>query len=329
VWYQRNGVESINSVGAALGPADWFEAQSQFLNDHILLRLHFPSGRATDAWWILDTGSTHNLIDERYAQALQPKQIGLIEDVNKQGFKFRSLDVEQAQLLGSSGPVPMDRGSVPVPMDRGSVPVPMHRVGALDLSKLGRAITQGNGENVVGVVGYPFLSNYLVVLDFRSQRVWLKHASAVDGLEMPPGGSRYRPLLMRAGMNNHRLLVLPLRLEPDRQAGRWSLDTGSNISIVTHEYAVQHGIQPSAHTAQGPGKRAQLINRQVQVEPRTFDVQFGEAGGHGPRLESQTIYVPNQPFAEAVAGLDGNLGVNLLKPFRVLIDYAHRAVLID
>jgi len=293
----------------------WFALDSRFINDHILIKVDVPG--VGNTWWMLDTGSTHNLIDKRYARNATSR--GRIRDVNRKDFTFESVDLPTARLAGEGrelGPL-----------------LELRNTGALDLKTLARAVTRTpwrreqldgveerlDAGDIVGVVGFPFLRQWVVSVDFPRQRVWIRAHS--DAPMPPPGPSHHAPLHLRTELNKHKLLLVEMDVEGTR--GPWSLDTGSNITVMSHEHPLAKGGESA-----GPKRSAQLVNRSVPVEPRYFKTQFvGSNGESAP--QTTKIHVPEEAFAEAISGLDGNLGVNALKGHRLTFDYGNHDIVLD
>jgi len=284
---------------AAVG-SGWLLVDSRMVNHHVLVRLGFASG-VEPQWWILDSGSTHNLVDANYAARFDRRLKGSIRDVNQPGAAFSAQALEHGYVLQRDG----RRGPA---VDLGNAAV-------LDL----RHLAQSVALPLAGIVGHPFLSQCVVSIDFPRQQVWLRDRRSAFSL--PPPASHATPSVIAAPLGQHHLLLLPVAVN-GQPAGPWSLDTGSNISIAAHELAQRAQLRPS----DGGAVQAQLVNRAITVVPSAASIAIG---GGAPR--AATLFVPQQaqPLAHATVGLDGNLGTDLLQHCRITIDCSNERVILD
>lgn len=274
--------------------SDWFLCESRFVNNHVLLKVRFSS--AESQWWILDTGSTHNLVDRHYATRFDRKISGSIRDVNEPSSSFSLQSLEDGQLIGADG----SQGPW----------IGFASVGVLDLSHLGQMLAMPLG----GILGFPFVSRYVVSIDFPRSRVWIREHGIFS---LPPEPSHSAPTVLEAKLGNHNLLLLPVAVN-SQPVGWWSLDTGSNISIATKAFADRAQLKPN-----GQATTAQLVNRTIEIAPAQAELSIGG------RRSSEPIWLPSQEFAAAVQGLDGNLGVDALRQRRVSIDFRQQQVILD
>lgn len=275
----------------------WELVNSRFVNNHVLLQVGFAS--AQPQWWILDTGSTHHLMDSTYAARFDRKLIGHIEDVNQPGAGFSAQQFEQGYLL--CGGEQCERGA--------RLPIAMDNVGVLDLQHLAQSL----GMPLGGILGCDLFYNHVISIDFPRQQVWMR----INGpFSLPPPPSHHQPAVLDAEHGTHHLLVVPMQINA-LPAGPWSLDTGSNVSIISYEFAQRQALKGGAPT------QAQLVNRTINIAPLQAQCTLGSA------TQQCTIYVPDQQFAQAIQGLDGNLGLDILTPHRVTIDYRSKYVILD
>ena len=168
------------------------------------------------------------------------------------------------------------------------------------------------GRKIAGVVGFDFFARYVVSIDYAARTLTVMDPAAFQ----PPKSAVAMPLTF-AG----RIPVVPVTLE---FAGRAPLranviiDTGAQIAMtLRHPFAERHhlielaGAQPRTSETLAAGRTPflQLAAQRITLAKWSFEKQrieiYARASGAGAYTES-----------------DGLLGNEILRRFRVTVDYS-------
>jgi predicted aspartyl protease len=251
-------------------------------------------------WLTVDTGATLTVIDPRTAGrlGLQVRDIGPRQDVGT-----------------ASGPTSM-----------GTTRRAAIRVGDLALftpQRLFVVAVSANeellGHRVDGVLGTDFLSRHVLELDYRAGSVTAHDPGAFEhvGREAPIAISLERNRLIAPAT-----LTLP---DGDTLSARLLIDTGSNTRLTLNAPFV---------------RRYRLIER---FPSATLTASYGINGlttsplitARSLALGAASIEHPNTGLSRETSGLhasadfDGIIGAELLKAFRVIVDYPRRQLILE
>lgn len=171
-----------------------------------------------------------------------------------------------------------------------------------ELERIGKVV----GARIAGGLGYGFLRNFRMTIDYRRNRLEL--AGKKEAGTAPGSAIRFQLADARK----------PLVLVPARVNGegpfRFALDTGASTTVVSRSLARELGIEGSRASVMvgGGGRVAGLFGAKASLE-----VGAAASGNLdvivGPFLE---------PLSEAVGvTLDGIVGYNFLRQYRVTLDY--------
>lgn len=109
--------------------------------------------------------------------------------------------------------------------------------------------------------------------------------------------------------------VLPVRVNGQRQAMRFVLDTGSGMSVISEETAKKLGIKPVARgglaRAVGGGGRFEIVYGYIS------SIEIG-----GARIENVPVYI--RKFFDNNVPVDGYLGLSVVSKYLTSIDYGTR-----
>ncbi len=109
--------------------------------------------------------------------------------------------------------------------------------------------------------------------------------------------------------------VLPVRINGQKQAMRFVLDTGSGMSVISEETAKKLGIKPVARgglaRAVGGGGRFEIVYGYIN----SMDIG-------GVRIENVPVYI--RKFFDNNVPVDGYLGLSVIAKFLTSIDYGTR-----
>jgi predicted aspartyl protease len=171
------------------------------------------------------------------------------------------------------------------------------------------------GHAIDGVLGTDLLRSYVVEFDYAASRVTLT----------PPGPGRGDPTAGDVPITARgNVLLAPATLSlPDRSQvpARLLIDTGSNGSLtLTRPFVDRHGLAArfgsSLRASAALGVNGMTVSPVIRLE----SIAFG----------ASVIRAPDAALSRAAAGLhasadfDGILGAELLRAFRVVVDYPRR-----
>ncbi len=240
--------------------------------------------------FVLDTGAGATTLDKAFAIQLGLKSQG------------------QLGVQGVGGST--DFGFVQVDsFDVGGAVMRGQRAVTVDLSAIREAI----GSDFAGILGYDFISRFVVTVDYAGGTLGLSDPAAFAA---PPGTRELSIQLMQ----NVPIVEAAFN---DGPAGRFMLDTGNNGSLLLH------GAFVRAHD---------LVNR----APKKIEGQMRGAGGleanYVTRADSLSLggFTVSRPIAElstSEAGITGgagdiagNIGGRILEKFTLTLDYARRRI---
>jgi hypothetical protein len=164
------------------------------------------------------------------------------------------------------------------------------------------------GRSIVGLIGYDLFRRYVVTIDYAAQTLTLDEPRSFRR----PRGAIVVPITF-AG----RLAAVPVTI--DSLPARLTIDTGaSEPLILRHPFAEAHGLLA----------RAENPSPHLNVEGRTLTflrLPVARLMFAGRSFETLTakIYATNAG-AGGFTGTDGLIGNEILRRFRVSIDYEHR-----
>lgn len=167
------------------------------------------------------------------------------------------------------------------------------------------------GEHIDGIMGYSFLSRYIVKIDYDSLRI---HVYSKGTFKYPRGGFLLKPILV-----NLPVVTFPIRDESDILT-RYYFDTGAGMCLLLSSDFVSDSnfINPKrkwyATQAEGLGGKAPMrqgVIKQIKLGPYKFK--------NVPTYIFDDEYnVTSYPY------LGGLIGNDLLRRFNVIINYGKR-----
>jgi predicted aspartyl protease len=181
-------------------------------------------------------------------------------------------------------------------------------VGILDLGDLGRAV----GARIDGDIGYNFLRGFRTTIDYRRSVLELSDG---DGRANAAGSGR-GGVPFRLGQPTKPLVLLSTFVN-GQGPFEFALDTGSSTSVMSPELAQRLGVATVTIPAVTAGGG------------QTIKASAGHVGslaiGVTTVLDLPVLVADFLNMLSEVVGtrLDGIVGYNLLKRFRVTIDYPH------
>jgi predicted aspartyl protease len=236
--------------------------------------------------FILDTGAGTSLLSSELAERLGVKITGSKEGQSAAGKVAVSLAKVSSFAIGSTRLDDVD-------------------VGIVDLSQIAKTI----GANVDGDLGYNFLRYFRVTLDYRNYEIRLD-----DPKKIEPFGTIAKTEAPIRLANPAKPLILVDIYANGRGPFQFAVDTGTSTTAITPELAKTLGVKNSPVGAITAGSG--------YVDVTTGSLPSFQLGG--ARIDNLTVIVANffEMLNQAVGvRLDGIVGYNFLRDYKVVIDY--------
>jgi hypothetical protein len=264
------------------------EIPFEYTEEHIYLPVNL---NGKERLWVLDCGASVNVIDSSFAA-----ELGLALEGPVKG-------------RGASGVINVYYVTLPE-YSLGEIKFQPQKVVALSFTPLFERVL---GMEVVGILGYDFLSRFVTKIDFAAQTISFYHP---DRFEYKGKGSIFDSPL------DGNMLSLSAKVDGE-YSGRFRLDIGAPDIDFHYPYAKDHG----------------LLGR------KGIDVMVGDAAGLTTARISQhkTIEVGDFVFKNPLIGTPheqgtgsfaqettiGNIGNSFLKNFILYLDYAQQRVILE
>jgi predicted aspartyl protease len=236
--------------------------------------------------FILDTGAGTSLLSSDLAKKLKIKIISTKEGQSAGGKISVSLAKVDSLAVGQAKLDDVD-------------------VGIVDLTHIGNTI----GTKIDGDVGYNFLKHFRITIDYHDCEIRLDEPRRIQRL----GRSSKAEVPMRLAS-----LAKPLLLVDVHANGhgpfQFAIDTGTSTTAIAPELAQQLGLKSS------PVGPLTTGGAQVNVTAGTLEsFKVGRAGVDDLVVVAADFFAT---LSQAVgAKLDGIVGYNFLRNFRVVMDY--------
>jgi hypothetical protein len=171
------------------------------------------------------------------------------------------------------------------------------------------------GERVDGIIGFSFLSRYIVKIDYDSSKIYVYSRGS---MKYPKGGYLLRPLLVN-------LLIQTARInDQDDRIARFYFDTGAGLCLLLSNDFVQDSTLFSSRRkkvitqVEGLGGKKQMMLTTVR------DFRLGPY-----KFKRVPAYVFDDEFnVTSYPYLGGLIGNDLLRRFNVILNYDKRDVYI-
>jgi predicted aspartyl protease len=250
----------------------------------ILLPIHVNGRGPFD--FILDTGAGTSLLSTGLAKRLDVKVVGSKEGDSAGG--------KVSVFLGK-----VDSLAV------GEIKLRDVDVGIVDLSQIAKTI----GANIDGDLGYNFLKHFRITIDYGDCQIRLDDPKRVESLSR--GAQTEVPIRLAAPAK-------PLILADVHANGsgpfQFAVDTGTSTTAITPDVAKAVAVEssPVGPATAGSG----------QVDVTAGSLQSFQLGG--ARIDNLPVIVANffEMLSQTVGvRLDGIVGYNFLRNYKVVIDY--------
>lgn len=169
-------------------------------------------------------------------------------------------------------------------------------------------LTSAYGEKIDGIIGYSFLSRYIVKIDYDSSKISVFTKGTI---KYPRGGFLLNPLLVA-------IPIMRGELKDNKEIGaRFYFDTGAGMCLLLSSDFVNDSffIKPKrkwyATQAEGPGGKAPMkqgVIKQIKIGPYKF--------------RNVPTYIFDDEFnVTQYPYLGGLIGNDLLRRFNIIINY--------
>jgi predicted aspartyl protease len=236
--------------------------------------------------FILDTGAGTSLLSTELAQQLNIKVLGTKEGQSAGGKVSVSLAKVESLALGQAKIEDVE-------------------VGIVDLGHIGKTI----GTKIDGDVGYNFLKHFRVTIDYQTAEIRFDDPKRTENFGKPSKAE----IPMRLASPAKPLVLVDVYAN-GRGPFQFAIDTGTSTTAISPEAAQQLGI---ASSPIGP-----LTTGGSQVNVTAGNLKSFQVGG--ARIDDLVVVVADffAMLSQAVgAKLDGIVGYNFLRNFRVVMDY--------
>jgi predicted aspartyl protease len=236
--------------------------------------------------FILDTGAGTSLLSPELAQKIGAKIIGAKEGQSAGGKVSVSLAKVGSLAVGDTRRENID-------------------VGIVDLSQIAKTI----GAKIDGDLGYNFFNAFQITIDYNNCEIWFDDPKRVEYFGAPARATM--PLRLA---NPAKPLILVDAYLNGRGPFQFAVDTGTSTTAITPELAKQLGVSGS------PIGPVTTGGAHVNVTAGTVpSFAVGSA-----KVDNMAVVVADffAMLSQAVgAKLDGIVGYNFLRNYKVVIDY--------
>jgi predicted aspartyl protease len=236
--------------------------------------------------FIFDTGAGTSLLSSETAKRLNVKVIGSKEGQSAGGKVSVSLAKVDSLAVGEIRLDDVD-------------------VGIVDLGHIAKTI----GAKIEGDLGYNFLKHFRVTINYRDGEIRLDDPKRIENF----GRSVQTEIPMRLAGPAKPLILVEVHAN-GRGPFQFAIDTGTSTTAITPELAKELGVESSPI---GP-----VTTGGAHVDVTAGALQSFQVGG--AKIDNMAVVVANffEMLSNAVGTkLDGIVGYNFLRNFRVVIDY--------
>jgi predicted aspartyl protease len=236
--------------------------------------------------FIFDTGAGTSLLSSDLAKQLEVKTIGSKEGQSAGGKVSVSLAKVDSLAVGDAKIDDVD-------------------VGIVDLAHIGKTI----GTKIDGDLGYNFLKHFRLAIDYSTCELRLDDPHRLQNF----GRTAQTEVPIRLASPAKPLILIDVRAN-SRGPFQFAIDTGTSTTAITPELAKELGVSSSPIGAATTG------GAHVDVTAGTLkSFQVG-----GVMTDSMPVIVADffAMLSQAIgAKLDGIVGYNFLRNYKVVIDY--------
>ena len=270
--------ESVDSVGVLF----------DYYGGHIYIPATVNGKK--EAWFILDSGASGNVLDDDLVDALKLPSVGTVPTKGIGGFDKINL-------------VRIDSFAI------GNLLLQDQVCGDFDLS--GVASVAPSGETFGGVLGFDFISRFPLLIDYRDSMLTVYNPDHFT----PPDGGVEVPFELAHNIPR-------IKAELNGIAGDFIVDLGNSSGLIVHkEFADEHDLLSKLDDVRRSAVWLGGVGGNVRgTTALAKSLKIGTI-----RIDSLGVILPES--SKGITGsseLAGNIGNLVLENFRVLFDYANR-----
>lgn len=291
------GVVAFIVAAAQVSAAAPVSIPFELVNRHIMLQARVNGSRPLS--FIFDTGDQAAIVDLSVAKELGLRLQGNISAGGAGAGKIQGAYARDAKFTLTG----LANFSQPVDM-------------ALPISHLSRRL----GHDVDGIIGEKFIRQYVVEIDYDAHVMRLHDpktfAYAGSGEAIPVRFSEGHPII--------RASVTPIG--KPAASGEFVVDLGAGSSVILHSPFVKKAGLPSPDQktvrvigAGGAGGAVSGLNGRVA------ELSFG----HFTIAKPAAMFSADERGAMARSDLIGNIGYQIMRNFRVFLDYNHSRMILE
>src|SRR5713101_4310663 len=239
--------------------------------------------------FILDTGAGTSLLSSELAKQLETKVIGSKEGQSAGGKVSVSLAKVESLAVGETKLHDVD-------------------VGVVDLAQIGKTVD----AKIDGDLGYNFLKHFRVTIDYSDCEIHFDDPTRLESF----GRSAKTEVPIRLASPAKPLILVDVHAN-GRGPFQFAIDTGTSTTAITPELAKELNIATSAIPPVTSGG--------AQVDVTAGALQSFQVGG--AKIDNLAVIVADffSMLSQAVgAKLDGIVGYNFLRDYKVVIDYPNK-----
>jgi Aspartyl protease/PDZ domain len=275
-------------------------ASLAFVQDFNLLYLPVSLNKDGPFWFILDTGAQATIIDSEVAKRARVEYQGIDGEAGGAGEATAQLSAAKNVALKVSG--------LTVPFEQ-MIVVP---IGPMASPYVGRPVN--------GILGYDFINRYVIEIDYARRQLHLHDPRT----HHYTGNGEIIPLTIRNQYPHIRAwLEMPNRTRVDADL---IVDTGASNTLVLSTSFVQARALLSADFV----TIADMVTGAGGPSPGVVG-RIAELGFGGVRIKRPPVYFSNskQDTLADLLGADGILGADVLRGYKVILDYTNKRMILE
>jgi len=242
-----------------------------------------------EALWILDSGASLSLIDEKYV-----KRLGLVTHPGIKGFGFGgNFDLSYVKLPSY--------GTQDTQIENQTI-----------YSLKGLA-DNFNSPQAMGILGYDFLSRFVVKINYAEQIISFYNSNNFQY----QGNGTIIPAPLK-----YNTFTLPVTLD-GQYHGQWSIDLGAYDSSLSYAYANKHKLlHRKGEETISQGLSNDIVERTVKFNSLML-------GPYQIEPAFINIPVSKESSSSSHGDLVGNLGNSILRNFILYLDYQNQQLILE
>ncbi len=259
-----------------------------FIENHVYLPVNIIG---KERLWVLDCGAGASVIDSSYAVELGLELEGPVKGIAASGsVDFYFVTLPSYTMAG--------------------IRFNEQKVVAMNLRNLFQRVL---GLDVVGVLGYDFLSRFITKIDYANEKISFYHP---EKFEYKGNGKVIDSPL------EHNMFSLPITVD-GTYSGKWILDIGASGEDFHYPYARDHNLlNLKGIDVMAAGAAAEFMVRISQFKTMSLD---------GFAIKNPLIGVPRAEGQGAFShrAVVGNIGNSFLRHFVLYLDYKNQQVILE